>query len=208
MPKNMIKILVPAIIASTCLISNPMSAAPERYPTNSEIKTIRQKFLQRIAKMKSDKVGSSLIRDRRSAKERQAMNLFVKSWSRVDPSIASFLGSWSGDWLFYIYPSKKSQKVCVLSLDEGHLSFEGAFSIHNGIIRRGGGQVILREGLYLGTGSIQNGKPEYSDQIPFGSPTLPPSITEVVNSSREEEGKKDSIRQRFKENGCITGTLN
>jgi hypothetical protein len=199
-------LLAPAIIASTCFISSSISAA-ERYPTSSEIKTIRQKFRQQIAKMKSDKYGSGLMRDRRSAKARQDMNSFVKSWSKVDPSIAPFLGSWGGDWLFYIYPSKKSQKVCVISSDEGQLSFD-LYGINNGVIRRGGGQIILREDSYIGIGEIQNGKPEFSNQIPFGSPTLPRSITEVVNSSAEEQGKKDSIRQSFKENGCTTATPN
>jgi hypothetical protein len=203
----MIKFIASVILGSI-VISSPVSAAPERYPTNSEIKNLRQKFRQQIIKMKSDKVGSGYIRDRRSSFERQARNSFVESWSKVDPSIAPFLGSWGGDFYYHIYPSKKRQRVCIIWTDEGHGGFIDG-TISNGTILIGNGTVLFREGFYLGKGYIQDGKFQLNTDIPYNSPTVSKSVVEITNSSLpREEAEKNLIHQGFKENGCTSSTPN
>jgi hypothetical protein len=204
----MIKFIASVILVSI-VISSPVSAVPERYPTNSEIKTLRQKFRQQITKMKSDKVGSGYIRDRRSSPERQARNSFVKSWNKVDPSIASFLGSWGGyEDTYHIYPAKKRQKVCIIGTGEGHGRFTTG-TISNGNILTEDRVVLFREGIHLGSGKIYNGKPQIMTDIPYNSPTLPKSVAEITSSSLPgEESEKNSIRQGFKENNCISPAPN
>ena len=201
----MTKLLTSIILAF--IISSPVSATPERYPTNSEIKTLRQQFRQQITKMKSDRVGSGYIKDRRSSTERQARNSFVKSWNRVDPSIALFLGSWGGyEDTYHIYPSKKHHKVCIIRTGEGHAGFNIGM-ISNGNILTEERVVLFREGIYLGSGNIYKGKPQIATDIPYNSPTVPQSVVEMTSSSFEET-EKTSIRQGLKENGCISSLPN
>ena len=203
----MIKIITTVLILASIIISSPVSATPERYPTNSEIKTLRQQFRQQITKMKSDRVGSGYIKDRRSSTERQARNSFVKSWNKVDPSIALFLGSWRGyEDTYHIYPSKKHHKVCIIRTGEGHGRFTTGI-ISNGNILTEERVVLFREGMYLGSGDIYKGKPQIATDIPYNSPTLPKSVVEMTSSSFEET-EKISIRQGFKENGCISSLPN
>jgi hypothetical protein len=201
--------LISSFIAISIIISSSVSATQERYPTNSEIKTLRQQFRQLITRVKSDKTGSGYIRDIRSSAERQARNSFVTSWSKVDPSIASFLGSWSGyEDTYHIYPSKKQRKVCIVRTGEGHGSFiVGTISNGNIFTESHGSQVVLfREGIYLGSASISKGKPKIATDIPYNSPRLE-SIAKLTSLSFEE-AEKSSIRQGFNENGCISPTPN
>jgi hypothetical protein len=181
---------------------SPERSTPKGYLTNSDVKILRQQLRQQVEKLQSDESVSHYVR--RSSSERQARNIFVNNWNKIDSSISPFLGLWTGDYFIYIYPSKKRQRVCVISLDEGHYSFSNG-NVHNSVLYIGNGQILFKEDLYLGMGGIQNGKPQLHSLIPYGSPTLPKSIVEIINSS--EEAEKSSIRQGFKDNGCISPTL-
>jgi hypothetical protein len=201
----MIKSIASVILVSI-LISSPISAAPERYPTNSEIKSLRQQFRQLIVKMKSDKVRGAYIKDKRSDLERQARNSFVESWSKVDPSIAPFIGSWIGDGYYYhIYPSKKLRQVCIIGTDEGQASFTTG-TISNGNIFTKDRMVLFRESTYLGRIYIYKGKLQMTE-IPFKSPSSPKSLTELIKYVAEET-EKNSISQSFRENDCISSFTN
>jgi hypothetical protein len=200
----MIKFTSSAIVAFI-VFSGSVSASPERYPTNSEIKTLRQQLRQQLKKFRSDEKVSHYVTDRRSPSQRQSRDVFIDNWSKVNPLVSPFLGLWSGDFLFYIYPSKIRQKVCVISADEGHYSFRNS-RIYNGAIIIGDGQILFKEGLHLGMGGIRDGKPQLFNDIPYSSPTLPPSIVEIINLS--EGAERNLIRQGFKENGCISPTSN
>jgi hypothetical protein len=203
----MVRIITAVIVLASIIIASSVSAAPERYPTNSEIKTLRQQFRLQIARMKSDKVGNGYIRDRRSSIERQTRNSFVKSWNKVDPSVALFLGSWGGyEDTYHIYPSKKRQKVCIIRTGEGHAGFTTG-TISNGNVLTEERVVLFREGIYLGSVNIYKGKPQIATDIPYNSPTLPKSVVEMTSLSFEET-EKNSIRQGFKENGCISSIPN
>jgi hypothetical protein len=202
----MIKFITSVILVSIS-ISIPALATPERYPINSEINTIRQQLRQQSIKMKSSEPGRSYIRDRRTSSERQARNSFVKSWSKVDSSIAPFLGSWGGyEDTYHIYPSKTRHKVCIIGTGEGHGRFMTG-TMSNGNILTENRTVLFREGIYLGGVNIRDGKPQSIGEIPYHSPTLPKPIVEFTSSSLEE-AEKSSIRQGFKENGCISATPN
>jgi hypothetical protein len=204
----MIKFITSVILASI-IISSPVSATPERYPTNSEIKILRQQLRQQSIKMKSSEPGRSYIRDRRTSSERQARNSFVKSWSKVDSSIAPFLGSWGGyEDTYHIYPSKMRHKVCIIGTGEGHGRFTTG-TISNCSIFTENRVVLFREGIYLGGANIRDGKPQSIGEIPYHSPTLPKSVVQITSSSLPgEEAEKNSIRQGFKKNSCISPAPN
>jgi hypothetical protein len=82
-------------------------------------------------------------------------------------------------------------------------------TISNGNLFTGDRVVLFREGTYLGSGNIYQGKPQIATDIPYNSPTLPKSVVEITSLSLPEEGsEKKLIRQGFKENGCISPTSN
>jgi hypothetical protein len=202
----MIKFIAAILIATIFNIA-PVLASPQQYPTKAEIKILRQQFQQQIKKMKSDQVGSRFVQDRRSAAERQARNSFVKSWTRVDPIIAPFLGSWGGyEDTYHIYPSNKQHKVCIIGTGEGRGRFTTGY-ISNGYILTTARTVLFRENIYLGSANIYNGKPQIATDIPYSSPQIPRPVAEIIKSALPgEKADQNLIHQGFKENGC-TSTL-
>lgn len=129
---------------------------------------------------------TNFVVDNRNQTEKQSINRFVRAWNKVNPRVAPFLGNWSSDWTINIYPSKHKDKVCYVSIDEGHMNIEVGKAIGN-YIQLEGGRIIIKSNEYLGLVNInQKGRAEISVQIPLHAPKPLKNIGDFdVNDSKE-----------------------
>ncbi|MEY3256957.1 MAG: hypothetical protein RLZZ29_2092, partial [Cyanobacteriota bacterium] len=147
--------------------------AQTRQPTNAELKKLRQELQQFIRSVKNNRtgVGYLQVQDRLTQVEKKTRESFVRAWSKTEPGLAPFMGIWSGyENSEHIYPSNTKGKVCIVSTGEGYGRFDiGVFS--NGVIITNNGQVLFKEGNFLGSGSLRNGKFISSNgEIPLNNP--------------------------------------
>ena len=85
-----------------------------RYLSNQEIQSFEVEIQ---AELRS---GSRFYLDRRTSLEINQINDFVRAWQKVDPSIAPYLGSWTGfESGVDIYPSSTKGQVCIVSTGIG-----------------------------------------------------------------------------------------
>jgi hypothetical protein len=191
------------------LITNQLSVlAQTRQPTNAELTKLRQEFQQFIRSTKNNNVGAGYIQDRRTQNEKNTRESFVNAWSKVEPNLAPFMGLWYGyEDIRHIYPSNIKGRVCVVSTGEGYGGFDtGVFS--NGVIITNNGQVLFKEGNFLGSGSLRDGRFVSSNgEIPFHSPRPLKPLNELINYIFESPDK-NQVSQQFKAAGCISNLPN
>jgi hypothetical protein len=181
--------------------------ATPQYLTKSEIITLRQQFRQLLKSSTSN--PEQVIKDSRSLAERQARNSFVKSWGRIDPAIAPFLGRWQGyESSYHIYPSRHHQRVCILETGEGQGSFTTGTIVDRHIITEDNA-VIFRADMYLGNAVISDRKP-YLNPIIYGQPRVLEPLKSKIDGSMPDESfaTKNSIRRRFEKSGCTSSLPN
>ncbi|MCW5312976.1 hypothetical protein GTQ43_03650 [Nostoc sp. KVJ3] len=137
--------------------SNQLSAvADNRQPTNTEINQLRQELREEIPKLRTyKKTGPENWSDYRKTSEIQTQEDFVRTWSRIAPTVAPFLGEWQGQeaWLM-IYPSRVKNQVCIIFMpgDTEDVKF-AVSSVSNKQIRfqlSGKPNVIIKEQEFLG----------------------------------------------------------
>jgi hypothetical protein len=87
----------------------------DRYLTDQEIQSFESQLQVSV------RGGSRFFVDRRTSSDINQINEFVNAWQKYDPSIAPFLGRWSGweDGLS-IYPSQIKGQVCVMATGIGY----------------------------------------------------------------------------------------
>ena len=89
--------------ASVPVQGNP-SGSP--FPSNDEFAAVDRQIA-------SNNLASNV---RLSNTERRKRRAFQQGWTKANPPIARFVGTWySGDRTFYIYPSKFKRRVCVVT---------------------------------------------------------------------------------------------
>lgn len=102
-----------SVVAKLCLVTQAQAQSypqSSRYPTDREIQSLQSEF-ERLTRGitgrgYSDTRSAELIRQRES---------FVKAWERVNPSISSFLGTWTGmESSLTVFPSRNKDQVCIL----------------------------------------------------------------------------------------------
>lgn len=175
-------------------------AQSQRHPTTAEMQKLRQEFRQNIRSIQNDAQRADYIRDRRNQTELQNRELFVSTWSKVDSTIAPFVGSWSGwEESIKIYPSNVRGRVCIIVTGEGYGSFTIG-SVSNGQILTNDGQVIFKEGNYLGIAGVYNNTPINALKIPLHSPKPIERITQLSGITEVKE--KNRIIQQFNAAGC------
>lgn len=187
--------------------SLPVFAQSQRYLTNVELQRMRQQFRQVIDSNRQNEASANYIRDRRTPAERQKIQSFVGAWSKVDPAVAPFLGSWSGyEEVSHIYPSNVKGRVCIIVTGEGSGGFSLG-SVSNEQIRTPDGEVIFKQGNYLGRAIFQNNKPKLIDVIPANNPqSLEP--VQRISSYISDFQVKNVIIQQFKAAGCTASPPN
>ncbi len=189
--------------------ANELSAlAQTRQPTNAELSKLREELQQEIRRTKNNNVGAGYIIDRRTQVEKNTRESFIRAWSKVEQRLAPFMGVWYGyEDIRHIYPSKIKGHVCIVSTGEGYGRFDiGVFS--NGVIITNNGQVLFKEGNFLGSGSLRNGKFISSNgEIPLNNPRPLESLNKLLNYIIEQPDKSQ-ISQQFKAAGCTSSLPN
>jgi hypothetical protein len=170
-------------------------AQSQRYPTNAEIQRLVKDF-PRVIQSNQDFLSS-----KPTASEIQRLRSFVAAWSRVDSTIAPFLGQWNiSDATLAIYPSNVRGRVCMIIAgdwnDEHGSVLTGTVS--NNQIRVSNRQVIVRQGDYLGILRVENNKPII---FPLGSPKPLESPTKFLESQGMQQFNP-VITQQFNAAGC------
>ncbi|MEH2030434.1 hypothetical protein [Nostoc sp.] len=180
------------------LAVNQLSAlAQTRQPTNAELRRLRQELQQLINSTKKNRAIH--IQDGRNQAEKQARESFVHAWSKVEPGLAPFFGWWWGyEDTRYIYPSNTKGHVCVISSSEGYGSFATGI-LSNGVIQTSRGEVLLKEGAYLGSALLDKGRFVRNNDIPFNSPRPLEPLTKLEISDSQQ---KNTISQQFNAAGC------
>ncbi|MCF4966852.1 hypothetical protein CV014_06845 [Nostoc sp. CMAA1605] len=197
------------IIGSSLIIlmANHSSVLAQiRQPTNAELRRLRQEFQQVIKSTINNSVSASYIQDRRTQNEKNNRKSFVNAWSKVEPKLAPFMGVWSGyESSKHIYPSNIRGRVCVIWTGDGSGSMDtGVFS--NGFIKTSRGEVLFKEGNYLGSALLKNGKFIRNYDIPFNSPRPLGSLTKLLEYMYDAQAEKITVSQKFQAAGCTNST--
>lgn len=185
----------------------PVLAQSQPYPTNAEIKRLRGELRQEIPKLRtSRKNGPGNWNDSRNATEIKTQENFVRSWSKVAPVVAPFLGEWHGqeDWLM-IYPSKVKNQVCIISMpgDQPDVVNFTVSSVSNNQIRFAwfnNPSVVIKEQEFLGLIYVQDNKASLWLHT-YPSPLKNPS-------SQIYDRNTSKVVPQFKKAGCTASLPN
>lgn len=179
---------------------------PARYPTATEIERVRSELPRRIREILSGDF-SYYLDDRRTPAQKQEYQRFRNGWSNVNPSIAPFLGSWSGyEQAVNVYPSTTPRRVCIIEFSEmGFWRFTTGM-VNGEIIRANDRRLLIRSGNYLSSASVYGNQVITSD-IPLHSPRVPesPSRNNLTTLEGEDQAFRNLVSrtlQGFREAGC------
>ncbi|MEC4868424.1 MAG: hypothetical protein SAJ11_20315 [Jaaginema sp. PMC 1078.18] len=180
--------------------------ASERYPNEREMQQFRLQFPRRIQEVLSGSV-SYYLDDNRTPATKQQYQAFVNAWSRVNPAIAPFLGSWVGyEERVTIYPTNTPNKVCIIEgNEEGFTAFTIGRVLSNGDLRTDNRKFIIRSGNYLASAGIYDNQ-IYTGDLPLHSPRPPfvPSLSTLatLEETPAVENEKRQTLRRFNAEGC------
>lgn len=135
--------------------------------------------------------------------ERQSeARAFAANWSRRDPAVAPFLGSWSGwEETMDIYPSTTEGQVCMIYTSEPEASFRLG-NIRNQRIYTDRGGVTFKQGNYIGIAG-RNGNEASVYVYRLIAPTEVPTRESLKYWS---EGSR--VLKQFMAAGCIAISSN
>lgn len=86
----------------------------ERYPTPQEMQQLMSEFQRQITRLPETIKIAPVYSDRRSPLEKQQYESFIQAWTKIDPTIAPFLGSRQIIEDFLVYPSRIKGRVCII----------------------------------------------------------------------------------------------
>jgi hypothetical protein len=187
------------------LAANQLSAlAQTRQPTNAEIKRLRQELQQFIRSAKNNTVGAGYLQDTRTQVEKKTRESFVRAWSKTEPKLAPFFGSWvEYESIRHIYPSNTKGQVCIVSTGEGYGSFNTG-TLSNGLINTNGREVIFKEGNFLGFALLKNGIfVSNNGEIPLNNPRPVKPLGRLLEYI-SEASEKSKIKKQFTSAGCTS----
>jgi hypothetical protein len=186
-------------ILSTGLL--PALAQSRRYPTDAEVRGLMNRF-QRQTQATGNKPTPSETRSRES---------LLRAWSRVEPSVAPFLGEWymgqdtSYASVLRIYPSRNRGRVCIIhgyfpdGEESSTLSFVTGSVFRDQIRIIGedlGRSLLVKQGNDLGLFGIYD---RGADVFKYSFPRpLEPPTTSSLNNAPEAS----KIIQKFNAAGC------
>jgi hypothetical protein len=208
---KLIQLLIASLLLTFGLTLPSLSQSSERYPTEQELQSLVRQYKQQLEKQRKikDPNDRRFTVFQRTPDEKQRMKVFVQSWSKVDPSVASFLGVWSEDPEQYIeiYPSKTKGQVCILGGDETGLSsvvYLGKV-VNRRYLKVSDKTFLFRQDDLLGSAYVIKGKPTLGYYS--GSPRIltNPSKLIVLNGNLDGNVNKkltNSLVRQFEQNGC------
>jgi hypothetical protein len=186
-------------ILSTSLL--PAFAQSERHPTEAEVRELMNRFQRQTQATGNEP----------TLPETTSRHLFVSAWSKVEPSLAPFLGEWymgqdtSYASVLWIYPSTTRGRVCIIHgyFPDGDESSTLSFvtgSVETDQIRIAGEDLgrslLVKQGNDLALLGIYN---EGADVFKYSFPRpLKPPTTASLNNAPEAS----NIIQEFKAAGC------
>lgn len=173
-----------------------------RYPTPEEIENVMEDFRDRQGSITSSRTDPQIPQ----------FNEFVKSWSQIDPTVAPFLGDWTGrhtQLLLGIYPSKIPGRVCIIDYTVDPLvsaKFSVGYISNNRIETLGalGQAAIVKDGDVLGLVSVE---PDKLSAFVFGAPAALISPAELLDPTSpfiSDPVIARRIIQEFNAAGCLT----
>ena len=211
-----LSVIVNLIILGICSLPVFAQIRSERYPTDTEIQRLIAEFRSDIPRLqRSRDLGGDYLKHPIEKQLFEQVKLFERAWSKVDPTIAPFLGSWksgAADWS--IYPSKFKARVCVLfnhPMGRGREndSYFSLGSISNGQLRIKGEsfdgtsyRIFVRENNYLAGMNVTNNRPGISPYV-WRSPLI-----DVTKLSIPDRQRRSRIIQQIKEAGCTAALPN
>lgn len=190
--------------ASLALVSNTVILFPaqaQKLPTNAQITNLRSLF-RKVTQ--SNAVRGLPTNSQSIVKQREN---FVRKWSKVNPSLAPYLGEWTNfDFSLSIYPSRVKNQVCMVISGEGKSNFY-LVTLQKGVIitsdiaednADSDQSIFLIERGYLGQASIKSGKTKLiTDNTVWHSPKMLSNINIVgANNGRQR------IFQKLKSASC------
>ncbi|MDF0556547.1 hypothetical protein [Kamptonema sp. UHCC 0994] len=205
--------LVSLIVSCAVLATGSLSvyAQSQRYPTNVEIQRIIREFQQRASSPAySRECCGGTEADTRTAAQRQPLESFVKVWSRVDLTVAPFLGWWvNNDGYIGVYPSNVMGRVCVIdaspgpsykfsigSIDKQHIRLTGELAGRVLINQKNPSGNVFLLVAFVDRDNVARAKP--GSDI-YTSPLLPQDPTKLGKANPQENSK---IVREFKAAGC------
>lgn len=177
--------------------------AQTRQPTNAEIKRLHQELQESIRHLKNNSTVAHHVEDRRTQAEKNERESFVRAWSKIEPSLAPFMGAWHGyESSRYIYPSNTKGRACVVVREEGIATFNTGV-LFNGVIRTNNGGLLFKEGDFLGSVLLEKGRFIRNYETPFHHPRPLEPLTKMLDSLYDASpAHKNQIAQQFKAAGC------
>ena len=140
---------------------NQSVLAQQRKPTAAEIQKAQASLRQRIQSLKNSG-RADYIKDYRNPDLIQERDELVNAWQKVNPEITPFLGVWVNyEEAWGIHPSNKPGSVCLIKTQPEGLSIEIG-TVANNSIYTNKGKVFIKEGDYLGFGTIKNDRLDFT----------------------------------------------
>jgi hypothetical protein len=169
-------------------------AQSDRHPSDTEIKKLISEMRQDIPRL----MQTGIYRDRRSPKERQQREAFVKAWFEVDSAIAPFLGNWTAiEENLVIFPSPNRGEVCIIDHHLDIADFYIGRVIDGNLSTNTNLTLVLDSGFLVSifVSANQAKRYEYGNPRPLNNP--------MTDSYYAKYHPK--IVEQFKQAGCLTG---
>ena len=205
------------------ILSAPVMAQTDRYPTNDEIRSIIPDLKRRIPELQKYRLH---IDDRTPAEQQQRESL-VTQWQSIDPSVAPFLGYWMGyEESIRIYPSSTQGKVCIINqfipesegtgysfelgtVDQGSIRTarnQALVTFELGTVDQGASQTPHNQALvtqqkFLGIVFVDQGQAQ--GNYIYSSPRL---FTDPPNTPYLKDDRQ--VVEQFRQNGCLFTSQN
>jgi hypothetical protein len=141
---------------------------------------------------------TGIYRDRRSPKERQQREAFVKAWSEVDSAIAPFLGNWMAiEENLVFFPSPNRGEVCIIDHNLDEADFYLGRVINGNLSTDTNLTLVLDSGFLVSifVSANQAKRYEYANPRPLNNP--------MTSSYYAQYHPK--IVEQFKQAGCLMG---
>lgn len=199
--KTIISLGLSILALTVCSLQVIAQSASERYPTTTELVSLREKLRQQIRTIENE----NGLQEFRTSSDKQRHTSFVSAWAKVDPIVAPFLGYWSGyEESLLIYPRNTKGSVCIIyeGLGEVELYFG---NVVNGQIRTDQNESIIKERDYLAVATVRNNQADIFVTPPYMNPGIPLTGSEFMNRARMNRPDIATMVQKFRASGCRDG---
>lgn len=177
--------------------------AQNRQPTNTDLRKLQKDLQEHVSSLKNNSSIAHYIQDSRTQAEKNKRESLVSRWSKIEPKLAPFLGDWSGyEAGISIYPSNTRGRVCVASTNIAYGSVTtGIFT--NGAIQTSRGEILFKNGNYLGSALLKKGRFERNYETPFKSPRALEPINKGISGMFDaSEKQKTMLIRSLRKYGC------